>query len=81
MKTFMLWVAVVIGMLAGFIWGNADMRGAMLVLACFIALGAGVYLIDVAKKPYNYPCRECRAGYHTGCCWDEECQKYIARNR
>lgn len=75
MKTFLLWIAVVIGMTVALVFGNAEMRFAMFMLAAFIAVGAGTWLIDTIKKPGFPPCLDCRAGKHCGVCYDEGCRK------
>jgi len=85
MRSFVLWFAVVIGCLLGLLLGDADMRGAVLCLAAFLAIGTAAYLVDGLKKAPRRStatqCLDCRAGHHYGCCTDSECEKVIRNAR
>lgn len=73
MRAFMLWAAVAIGGTLGLVFGDPQMRGAIIMLAVFIAVGAAVRLIDYVKKAPMRPCLDCQAGHHLGCCDDPVC--------
>jgi hypothetical protein len=50
MIALMLWAAVAWGFILGFIFGDAEVRGNLLMLACFIALGAVIRVSERIRR-------------------------------